>query len=91
MAYRSFNNLGGNVVWRATHSSFFLIREFQFGCKAEVPNFKIHILVEKNVAHFQIPMDDPIAVHILQRGDNLEHEISCLLDCQLLPFFYHLA
>lgn len=82
---------GGNVVGRPTHCPFLLVAELQFGGESEVPHLEIHIFVEEDVAHLEIPVDNPVAVHVLKRGHYLQHEIACLLDGELLPLLDHLA
>lgn len=85
------HNLRRDIIWGPTQSPFLLIAKLELGGQPEVADLEIHVLVEEDVAHLEVPVDDPIAVHVLEGRDDLEHEVPGLLDGELLPLLDHLA
>jgi hypothetical protein len=60
----AFYNLGGNIVGRATHGPFLLLQIFQLGGQSKIPDLNFHILIQEDIAHFQISVNDLVGVHI---------------------------
>lgn len=71
MALLSFQNLGCDVVGSTANSSFALAIELQFGCKAEVTNFHLHLVVEEEISKLEISVDDSVAVQVLNCSADL--------------------
>lgn len=91
MANGALHDFGGDVVGSPTHGAFLLVTELEFGGKPEVSNFEIHVVVEEDVAHLEVAVDDAVAVHVLEGGDDLVHVVAGLLDGELLALLDHLA
>lgn len=87
----SFDDFRGDIVRCAAHCPLFLVDELEFGGEPEIANFEIHVIIEEDVPHFKIAVDDSVAVHVLQGRNNLVHIVSCLFDGEFLPLFYHFA
>lgn len=56
----------------------------------KVPNLGIHVLVQENVAHLQVTVDDSLAVHVLDSAGNLDGIESDLGFRQALSPFDHI-
>ena len=69
-------NLRRNVVWRATDCLLPFTGAFDESSKPKVTDFDIHVRIEKEVAKFQITVDDLMGVHIVTCTDELDHEES---------------
>jgi len=83
----AFEHLGRNVVGRTANSSLFLAIEVQFGCQSDVAQLYLHLVVQKQVSEFEITMDDPMRVQVLERLDDL-HSVTLYFQLvQTLPAF----
>ena len=91
MADRPLYDLGGDVVGSAAHGPLFLVGELELGGQAEVADLDVHGAVEEDVAKLEVPVDDPVRVHVLYAGDQLKHEEAGFLCGQSFAFFNHLA
>lgn len=89
--YCSLYYFRSNIIRCPTHSPLFLITELKLGSESKIPDFQIHVIIEENVTHFEIAVNNTITMHVLQRRDNLQHKISCLFDGQFFSLFYHLT
>lgn len=71
-----FENLGGNVVGRAAqrrppHDLHVLAGEEERS-QTKVANLGVHVLVEEDVAHLEIAVDNALGVHVLDGTGNLD-------------------
>lgn len=44
--------------------------------QSEITDLDVHVAIQKDVAQFQVPMDDLVVMHIVARADELNHEES---------------
>ena len=75
-------DLGGDVVGRSAqgrspHDLHVLARQEQ-SSQAKIANLDIHVLVEEDVAHLQVAVDDALHVHVLDGAGNLDRVESHL-------------
>ena len=45
VACSSLEHFWGNIVWRTANSSFLFTIEIEFGCKAKVSQFDLHLVI----------------------------------------------
>ena len=87
-------NLGCDVVGCPTKRSspiqrIFALREHQ-GSEAKVANLHVHVVIEEDVAHLQVAMDDVLAMEIFDGPTYLDHESADFRLGQELPLLDHL-
>ena len=89
--HRPLHDLGSDVVGRAAHGALLLLAELQLGGESEVAHLDLHVGVEEDVAELEVAVDDAVAVHVLDCGDELQHEVARLLGGEPLALLDHLA
>lgn len=75
-----FKDFWRNIIWRATERSSssksrFLVRN-ENGSKTKVANLYIHVGIQEEVSHLQIPMYNISLVHVLDRTTKLNCDTS---------------
>ncbi len=78
MSNRALHYFRSNVIWCATHGSFFLVHKLQLSGQSKISHFYFHVAVQENIAKFEVAMDNTIAMHIINCRNELNHEISSL-------------
>lgn len=81
MATFALQHLWCDIVRCAANRALFLAVEVQLCCQSEVAKFYLHLVVEEKVAQFQVPVDDPVRMQVLQGVDDL-HRVA--LDLKLV-------
>lgn len=71
-----FKDLWRDVIWRATQScpadGLHVPSGDQQGCETEIANLDIHVPVEKDVSHLEIPVDYALRVHVFNGARDLD-------------------
>lgn len=67
----TFEHLWRDVVGCTANSSLFLAIEVQFRRQSKVAKFYLHLVVQKQVSEFQVAMNDPVGVQVLESLDDL--------------------
>lgn len=81
VATLAFKHFRSDIVWCAANCSFFLAIKVEFGRKSKVTKLDFHLVVQKQIAQFEVTMDDAMRMQVLQSVDNLH---SVALDFQLV-------
>ena len=85
MATLALKDFGRNIVRRTANGALFLAVEVEFGRQAEIAQLYLHLVVQEQVAKFEIAMDDTVRVQVLQ-GVNDLHSVTLHLQLmQSLP------
>lgn len=63
----SFQHLGSDVVGRAANCSLPFSIEVDLGCEAEITDLDLHLVVDEEVAEFEVTVDDSVRVQVLER------------------------
>jgi hypothetical protein len=87
MTNDALNDLRCDIVGSAANSTLFLLCKLKLRCETKVTHLKFHIGIYKDVAHFQVPVDNTMTMHILDSRDDLVHEIFGLAIGELLATF----
>ena len=58
--------------------------------KSKIANFRVHLGIEKDVAHLQITVDDTFAVHVLNRTSDLDRVETDLGLGETFPSLHHI-
>lgn len=86
-------DLRGNVVWRpaecCSSTSLPVFSRHEESCETKVADLHIHILVQEDVSHLEITVDDAFGVHILDRTSHLDRPESYLGLRDKLPLLDH--
>ena len=69
-----------DVVGCATYGSAFLVLEFELGGKTKVACLHLHLVVDEEIAQFQVAMDHAVLVHVL---DGLQDLLGVALHLKL--------
>lgn len=69
------------VVGSSANGPLLLAFKIEFGCQAEVSKLNKHFVIQKQVAQFEITVDDPMGMQVLESVDDLS---SVALDLQLV-------
>jgi hypothetical protein len=77
----SFEHFWCNIIRSATNGPFPFAIKLKFGRQTKITDFDLHLVIEKEVAQFEISVDDPVAVQVLNRITNLN---NITLDLQLM-------
>ena len=80
MSLLLLQHLRGDIIRRSTYRPPLLLLEFELGSQTEVTSLDLHLLSEKQVAELEVPVDDPMLVHIL---DRLQDLLAVALDLEL--------
>jgi hypothetical protein len=64
-------HFGSEVVWRATDSLLFLPRVEHLSSESEITDFELHPVCQKQIAEFEVPVDDFLSVDVLTGLDKL--------------------
>ena len=67
--------LWSDVIGRSADGLLLLPVEINARGQSEIPDLDVHMLVEEQVAQFQIPMDDLLSVQVLKPLQHLQHEV----------------
>ena len=62
VAALAFEDLGGDIVWRTANRALLLTIKVKLRGKAKVAQFDLHLVVEEEVAEFEVTMDDSVRV-----------------------------
>ena len=62
VAALAFEDLGGDIVRRTANRALLLTIKVKLRGKAKVAQFDLHLVVEEEVAEFEVTMDDPVRV-----------------------------
>ena len=57
---------------------FSLATEIQPGCQTKVSNLELHVVIQKQVAKFQITVNDLTLMQMLHTQQKLMHEVTSL-------------
>ena len=63
----------GDVVGGATGGKPSISWMGQLSTKSKITNFNLHLIIQKNIAQFDISVDDPLLMQILNSTDKLQH------------------
>ena len=58
--------------------------------ETEITDLEFHVVIEKEIAQFQVTMNNLVVVQILARSHNLFHEVARLRLCDGLASLMHL-
>lgn len=87
----AFDDFWCNIVRGPAHGPFLLLCELQLSGESEVANLNFHVSAEKDVAKFEVAMYDAVGVHVLNSGNDLDHEVAGFLGGEPLPALDHFA
>ena len=62
VALLAFEHLGSDIVRSTANSALALAIKLELGSEAEVTDFDLHLVVEEEVAEFEVTMDDSVRV-----------------------------
>ena len=62
-----------NIVGGPTSSIPPISRMCQFSTQPKIPNFNLHLIIQKNIAQFDISMHHPLLMQVLNSADQLQH------------------
>ena len=62
MAALAFEDLRGDIVRRTANRALLLTIKVELRGKAEVAQFDLHLVVEEEVAEFEVTVDDSVRV-----------------------------
>lgn len=86
-------NLRSNIVWRAAQrrpsNGLHVPTSHHQRSKAEVANLGIHLVIQKDVAHFQISVNNTLAVHVFDGAGDLDGVESDFGFGEALSTLYH--
>lgn len=68
----ALEHLGSNVVRRAANCPLFLTVEVEFSSQAEVTKLDLHLVIQEQVAQFQVSVDYAMRVQVLESADYLD-------------------
>lgn len=85
----ALNNFRRNVIGCSTDRLSLFILVFDTRGETEITNFDVHILVEKEIAEFEIAVNDMGFVHVTSRMNQLLQEIGCFRFCESFSPFDH--
>ena len=71
----AFKHFWRDIVGSTANRAFFLAIEVEFGGETEIAQLDLHLVVEEEIAEFEIAMDDAMRVQILQRVNDL-HRVA---------------
>lgn len=71
----SKQNLWSHVLLRSSVS----LGHFFSRRKSKIANFEVEILINKQILHFEISVEDPFSLHKIKTWDELLKEISCII------------
>ena len=74
MASLALKDLWRDIVWCPTNSSLALAIEVNLRSEPEIPHFNLHLFIDKEVAKFQISVNNAVLVQILQSI----HDLQCV-------------
>lgn len=82
-----------NIVWRATKrsssTSGHVLPRHQQSRESEVTDFDVHIPVQENIAHFQVPMYDTLRMHVFDATRHLDRIETNFRLRNEAPFLHH--
>ena len=62
MTLFAFEDFRCDIIRSSTDCSFALSIEFKFGCKTEVTNLDLHLVVQEQITELEISMNDTVAM-----------------------------
>ena len=71
MATLALQHFGRDVIRRSANGALFLSVEIEFGSQAKITQLDLHLVVEEQVAQFQITVDDAMRVQVFESVDYL--------------------
>lgn len=89
MTSLAFEYFWCDVVGCAANSSLLLAIEVQFGCQAEITQFRLHFVVQEDVAELKVSVDDSVVVQVLDAFENSDRNEDYFLLCESLPSSQH--
>ena len=64
-------DLRGDVVWSAAHGLSSFGVKAEFGCQAEISNLYLQLVIEEQVAEFEVPVNDLAVLEVFYSQSNL--------------------
>lgn len=87
MTCSSFQHFWSDIVWRTTNRSFLFTIEIELSGKTKVSQFDLHFVIQKQIAKFEITMNNSVRMEVLERRDDLEGVVFDLEFMKTLPSF----
>lgn len=82
----SLQHLRSDVIRCPTDRPLTLPLELQLRRQSEIPNFDIELSIYKDIAQFEVPVNDPLGMYVFHPVDNAQHEGLYLGRDEIVPY-----
>lgn len=90
LSFVTLNDFWCNIVGRPANRFPLFIPIFHSRCQTKITHFYVQVLIQKQIAKFEITVDDRMSVHVPNSLRKLPKKKSSLWLRQSLPSFNHL-